>query len=309
MTIEAVHQTGHDRMARLEGEMAQIRGSLGYPGRAEFHRYLMSDPAWVAQSETAVHARFEAAIRRIEPQIDNLFHFKPTARYRIARLDPGLEGGMAFGFYQEPTVGHPDGVYYFNGSNLSERTLATAASLIYHELIPGHHFHIASQKENGLLHPLRQNLLFNAFNEGWAEYTATLAGEIGMYVDPREQYGRLLFDAFLTCRLVVDTGMNALGWSLEQARQYMRAHTIMSEAEISAETVRYSTDIPAQSLAYKIGEIKMLELRMRARATLGDRFDIRDFHDAVLGSGGMPLEVLDWHVNWWLGVQTQGNSR
>src|SRR5260370_10999228 len=160
-------------------------------------------------------------------------------------------------------AGHTDVVYYFNGSNVSERTLATAPAQIFHELISGNHFHVASQKENELLHPLRQNLWFSAFNEGWAEYSATLAGEIGMYTDPCEQYGRLLNDAFLTCRLVVDTGMNALGWSLEEARRYMREHTVMSESEICSETLRYSTDIPAQSLAYKIGEIRMHELRHR----------------------------------------------
>lgn len=300
MSIEAVHRAGHERMAQLEAEMAEFRASAGHSDRDEFHRYLRTDPAWVARSEAEVQARFDAAIRRIEPHIDRLFHFRPTARYRTARLDSKLEGGMTYGYYQMPIAGHPDGVYYFNASNLSERSLATAASLIFHELIPGHHFHTASQRENELLHSLRQNLLFNAFNEGWAEYAATLAREIGAYADAGEQYGRLLNDAFLTSRLVVDTGMNALGWSLEQARQYMREHTVLSEAEIRSETLRYSTDIPAQSLAYKIGEIKMHELRQRARTALGNRFDIRDFHDTVLGSGGMPLEVLDWHVNRWL---------
>jgi uncharacterized protein (DUF885 family) len=308
MTVEAIHRAGHDRMARIQDEMAQIRGDLGYVDRNAFHHFLLSDSAWVAETAEQVQARFDSAIHRIEPEIASLFHFKPVARYRSARLDPTLEGGMTYGYYQEPTAWHPDGVYYFNGSNLSERTLATAPSLIFHELIPGHHFHIASQKENQLLHPLRQSLLFNAFNEGWAEYSATLAGEIGMYADPCERYGRLLFDAFLTTRLVVDTGLNALDWSLEQGRQYMRDHTIMSESEIQSETLRYSTDIPAQSLAYKVGEIKILELRKRARDVLGSHFNIRDFHDAVLGSGGMPLEVLDWHVHSWLTARAQSVS-
>jgi uncharacterized protein (DUF885 family) len=300
ITIDAVHRIGHVHMERVENQMAEIRGSLGYSAREPFHRYLLTDHAWVARSASEVQARFDAAIRRVEPRIDALFHFKPAARYRTARLDPTLEAGMTNGYYQDPIVGHPDGVYYFNGSNLSEQTLATAPSLIFHELIPGHHFHFASQKENGLLHPLRQNLFFNAFNEGWAEYAATLAGELDMYAGPYERYGRLLMDAFVICRLVVDTGMNALGWPLERARAYIRKHTILSESEILSETLRYSTDIPAQGLAYKMGEIKMLELRQQARDTFGDHFDIRDFHDTVLRSGGMPLEVLDWHVNAWL---------
>lgn len=305
MSIDAIHRTGHDRMALLETEMTELRESLGYSDRAEFHRYLVTEPRWVASSPEDVQAHFDKAIHRIEPHIDALFRFRPIARYRTARLDRNLEAGMAAGFYQPPMAGHPDGVYYFNGSNVAERTLAAATSLIYHELVPGHHFHLASQKENALLHPLRQNVSFNAFNEGWAEYAATLAGEIGMYADPCERFGRLLKDAYYTCRLVVDTGMNVLGWSLDQACQYMREHTVMSEAEIRSETLRYSTDIPAQSLAYKLGEVKMRELRERARKALGNDFDIRDFHDVVLGSGGMPLEVLDWHVNCWLRAQNK----
>ncbi len=309
LTIEEVHGAGHERMARVEDEMARIRAALGYADRDEFHHYLRTDPAWVAHSEEQLQARFDGALRRIEPHIDSLFHFKPAARYRAARLDPRLEAGVTYGYYQEPGAGHPDGVYYFNASNLSERTLATAPSLIYHELIPGHHTHCASEVENELLRPLRRDFPFTAFNEGWAEYAATLAGEIGMYADPCERYGRLIFDAFLTCRLVVDTGMNALGWSLQQARQYLRDHTVMSEAEIRSETLRYSTDIPAKQLPYKMGEIKIHGLRERVRTALGDRFDIRDFHDVVLRFGAMPLEVLEWHVDAWLRAQTQADVR
>lgn len=300
MASDAVHRAGVDRMRRIQDEMEEIRGTLGCPDRAAFHRSLLSNTAWIARSQEELQSVFDAAIRRIEPQVDRLFRFKPLAPYGTKRLDSKLERGLTYGYYQWPMVGHPEGTYYFNGSNLAERTLTTAASLIYHELIPGHHFHIASQQENELLHPLRKILLFVAFNEGWAEYAATLAGEIGMYADPHERYGRLSMDAFLTSRLVVDTGMNVLGWSLERARQYLREHTLMSEAEIRSETLRYSTDIPGQSLAYKIGELKMHELRQRAKSALGDKFDIRDFHDVVLGCGGMPLQVLEWHVTRWL---------
>jgi uncharacterized protein (DUF885 family) len=303
MTSDAVHRAGVDRMRQIQAEMEHIRTTLGYADRGAFHRSLLSDPAWIARSQEHLQSCFDAAIRRIEPHVERLFRFKPSAQYSTKRLDAKLEGGLTYGYYQPPMVGHPQGTYYFNGSNLSERTLTTAASLIYHELIPGHHFHIASQQENELLHPLRKRLLFVAFNEGWAEYAATLAGEIGMYEDLREQYGRLSMDAFLTSRLVVDTGMNALGWSLQRARQYLCENTLMSDAEIRSETLRYSTDIPAQSLAYKMGEFKLHELRNLARSTLGGRFDIQNFHDVVLGCGGMPLQVLEWHVNRWLQAQ------
>jgi uncharacterized protein (DUF885 family) len=309
MTVDAVHRKGYERMARIEDEMARIRSALGYADRETFHRYLLTDSQWIGKTATDLVRRFDAAIGRIEPHVGELFRKTPQARYRTERLDPQLESGMTYGHYQEPMAGHPEGVYYFNASNLSEQTLATAAALIFHELIPGHHFHSASQRENELIHPMRHSFFCNAFNEGWAEYAATLAREVGAYEGPVEEYGRLLMDAFLTSRLVVDTGLNALGWSLDEARQYMRAHTIQSEAEIASETLRYSTDIPAQSLSYKIGEDKIMMIRESARSTLGTRFDIRDFHEVVLGSGAMPLQILEWHVRQWTDRETSGVSR
>jgi uncharacterized protein (DUF885 family) len=168
--------------------------------------------------------------------------------------------------------------------------------LLYHELVPGHHLHIATQQENPRLHPFRMHNFVNAFNEGWAEYAATYAGEIGMYEEPEERYGRLVMDAFLTCRLVVDTGMNVLGWSLERARDYMRSHSGMAEAEILTESLRYSCDLPAQALAYKLGDTQILDLRERMRRALGARFEIKEFHAAVLGPGALPMPELAWHV-------------
>jgi uncharacterized protein (DUF885 family) len=184
----------------------------------------------------------------------------------------------------------------FNGPNLSAGPLNNIGALNYHELVPGHHFHLATQNENETLHPLRRKTFINAFNEGWAEYAATLAGEMGMYPKTEEKFGRLMMDAFLTCRLVVDTGMNTLGWSLEQARDYMRENAFMPETEIRSESVRYSCDIPGQALAYKLGDTVLLEARETMRAALGNRFDIRDFHDAVLKPGALPLSVVKENV-------------
>jgi uncharacterized protein (DUF885 family) len=169
------------------------------------------------------------------------------------------------------------------------------AALIYHELVPGHHLHIASQQENDQLHPLSRYSFVNAFNEGWAEYAATVAGELGCYEAPEERYGRCVMEAFLTCRLVVDTGMNVMEWGLEEAREFLRAHSAMSEAEICSETLRYSCDIPAQALAYKLGEPELLRLRaamQTARRARGHDLDVRDFHTAVLANGAMPLPDL-----------------
>ena len=174
--------------------------------------------------------------------------------------------------------------------------------LIYHELIPGHHFHIALQREDEASSEFRKNsaLFYAAFTEGWANYAAGLGIEMGILQQPYDRYGWLLFDAFITNRLVVDTGMNHLGWPLEKARQYMMANTFSSEEETATETLRYSTDMPAQALAYKLGLEKIREIRAAQQAKLGEGFDIRTFHAAVLGSGAMPLPVLEEHVDWYM---------
>jgi len=203
---------------------------------------------------------------------------------------------MTYGYYDAPHEGHAEGIYRFNALNLTRQALFHIGSLTYHELVPGHHLHFATQQENGLLHPFRKYCFVNAFNEGWAEYAALFAGEVGLYELPEERYGRLVMDAFLTCRLVVDTGMNVLGWSLERARDYMRLHSGMTESEILTESVRYSCDIPGQALAYKLGDTYILTLRERMRRGLGARFDLKDFHAAVLESGALPMGDLDWHV-------------
>jgi len=203
---------------------------------------------------------------------------------------------MTFGYYDAPSPMEPTGRYFFNAGNLSQQALANLAPLTYHELVPGHHFHMALQRENGALHPLRRNSFVNAFNEGWAEYAAHVAGELGMYERSEERFGKLVMESFLTTRLVVDTGMNALGWTLEQARDYMRENAFISEAEILTESVRYSCDIPAQALAYKIRDLCLQDLRANMQKALGDRFDVRDFHDAVLGPGALPLRLVEANV-------------
>jgi len=168
--------------------------------------------------------------------------------------------------------------------------------MIAHELIPGHHFQIARQEENESLPMLRRQAFETAYQEGWGEYAAYLGTEMGLYDDPYDRAGRLMMDAMLSTRLVVDTGMNVLGWPRQRAMDYMRKHTMLSETEIATETLRYAADIPAQALAYKIGSLKMIELRALAQRELGSRFDIRQFHEWIIGSGAMPLDVLEEHV-------------
>ena len=301
VTPEELHARGLAEVERIEGEMARLRAKLGFAGtKAEFHAKLRTDPRFLAKTPEEVGERLMAPIRRIEPKVKGFFAVVPQAKYGVERLDPSLEGSLTFGYYREPMPGQPIGAYLYNGSKLSERPLANAAALIFHELVPGHHFQIALQRENAALPAYRREGGGTAFIEGWGEYASDLAGEMGMYEDPYDAYGRLGMDVFLSSRLVVDTGMNALGWSRERAMAFMKEHTLESDTQIASETLRYSTDLPGQALAYKTGSLHLRELRERARRELGDRFDVREFHRVVLLGGAMPLSVLDERVGEWI---------
>ena len=296
LTPGEVHAAGVDRMERLAARKLEIARSAGFADATAFERHIDDDPRWRARTPAELEALFQRAIDRIAPELPARFDVLPHAGAGASALPAEVSGSMTFGYYEQPSPAHSRGTYYFNAVNLAQRALPNVAALTYHELMPGHHLHIATQIENRALPELRQRTLINAFNEGWAEYAATLAGEMGMYPTPEERYGRLMMEAFVTCRLVVDTGMNATGWSLERARAYMLEHSGMSEAEIESETVRYSCDIPAQSLAYKLGDDYFVDLREEMRARLGDRFDIRDFHAAAVSGGSLPLPVVAENV-------------
>ena len=304
VTPEEVHRRGLEEVARLEARMAEIRRQVGFQGsQREFNDKLRTDPRFLAKTPEEVGERLMAPIRKIEPLIGKYFLRTPKAPYGVKRLDPALEGSMTFGFYQQPMPADPSGSYLFNGSKLDQRPLAGAAALIYHELLPGHHFQIALQLENESLPQLRQNLYHTAFVEGWAEYASELGIEMGLYDDPYALYGRLAMDMFLSNRLVVDTGMNALGWPRSRAVEFMRDRLLETDVQIESETLRYSTSIPGQALAYKMGSSKIWELRRRAERELGAKFDLRGFHEAVLGHGSLPLSVLERHIDWWIAQQ------
>ena len=297
LTPAQVHEEGVQRVAAVRAAMAKLLGEIGFVGSPEdYLAHVNQDPEWRAEGAEGVANVFRRYIDRIAPYIDEYFRFKPLASHDVAALPASLAGSMTFGYYDPSSKEKPVGRYMFNAENLGRNALSNIAALNYHELVPGHHLHFASQRENEALHPVRAYAFFNAFNEGWAEYAATLAGEMGMYHAPEERFGRLIMDAFLTCRLVVDTGMNALGWSLEQARDYMRANAFMPESEVKSESIRYSCDMPGQSLAYKLGEHFLMEQREAMRSKLGNRFDIRDFHDAVLKPGALPLALVSRNV-------------
>jgi len=300
LTPEEVHAIGLREVDRLEREQARVRQQLGFRGtEAQFKEFLRTDPRFMATTSDALRVRFLAFANDINPKLDRLFTTLPQTPFDVRRLDPALEGSMTYGYYERPRPDAQIGIYHFNGSKLEQRSWLQAESLIYHELVPGHHFQIAAQKDNSELHPVRRNLLPTAFTEGWASYASTLGRELGQYQDPYSRYGYLSMEMMGSVRLVVDTGMNSLKWSRARAMDYMKEHAL-SEAGIDTETLRYSADIPAQALAYQMGEIKILQLRTRAQQALGKKFDIRRFHQAVLGSGALPLTVLEKHVDWFI---------
>ncbi|MBP0452278.1 DUF885 domain-containing protein [Kitasatospora sp. RG8] len=291
---ERLHELGREQCRELAERMREVRAALGFPGAEDgFHERLRTEPRLYARTPEEVEARYRAHLDRLAPLLPQWFAVLPAAPYGLARLDPALEAGMTFGYYEPPTPASPVGRYRYNGSDLERRSLLGSASLIYHELAPGHHFHLARQAENRGLPQLRREVAgFGAFNEGWAEYAAGLGWEAGLYDDPWDAYGRLAQERFTAQRLVVDTGLNLGTMSLAQAREFMRANTTEADRQIDSDLLRYATDLPGQALSYRAGFLEFGRLRARAEAGPGAGFDVRAFHEAVLGGGGLPFPAL-----------------
>ena len=302
ITPEAIHALALAAMDTLEARMKAVRDSLGFRGtKAEFHEQLRRDPRFYVSTPDSVGRRLMSYAERIEPVLGRAFSRRPKAPYGVRRLDPALEPSMTYGYYNWPIGDDPKGYYNFNGSDLDERSLLVIGAISFHELVPGHHFQILLQRENEALPAFRRRAYYAGYNEGWGEYSSSVvAAELGMYRDAYEVYGRLVFDAFFIARLVVDTGMNFYGWPRSKAMAYMKDHTLESDVQINSETLRYSTRTPAQALAYRMGRETFVRLRGEAERALGSRFDPRRFHDAVLMSGALPLNVLERHVDWWI---------
>jgi len=298
---EDVFQIGLELIDVIHTRMADIRSSVGFDGSLEdFHEILRTDPRFFPTTPEEVGRRLKTAADAMYARTDTLFLRGPEAAYGVRRLDPALEAALTYGYYDPPTATEPVGYYNYNGAKLDERSWLNLESVAYHELIPGHHFHFASQLENEELNDLRNHSLHGAYTEGWGVYASNLGLEAGLFEDPYSLYGHYILESFLAARLVVDPGMNYMEWPLERARQFMRSYTVESVTQINSETLRYSTDLPGQALAYQMGRRKLDELRLKAETALGDRFDVRRFHDAVLSAGSLPMAVLEQHIDWFI---------
>ena len=306
-TPEAVHERGLALVAEMEAAMLELQGQTGFEGSAQaFRDELRTDPAYFPKSSDEVAERLMAAAEDMEEVVDRYFVTRPRAEYGVRGLLPALRGSQTYRIYRPATPGDPVGRYRYSGSRLDERSWLNLRGVSLHELVPGHHFHIARQSENQDLPDYRRNSWHTAYTEGWGSYSSYLGLEAGIYDgDPLSAYGMYSLEVFLATRLVVDTGMNALGWTLEQGREFMRQHTLESPTQIATESLRYAADMPGQALAYQMGKLAILDLRRHAEEQLGDRFDLRAFHEALLEHGSLPMEVLRSHVDWWIEQQRQ----
>ena len=273
VTPEEVHEAGLLEIGRIVRGMRRVRADLGFSGdHRAFAEMARKRPSFRPKDAEEMEQRLLAHVALIEEKVPQLFHGGPRAPYGVARLAPELERGLTYGRYHPPSASEPRGIYYFNGKDASRRSLLTSRSLMLHELVPGHHFQVASAYENPELHPYVRETMDSAYTEGWAEYAASLGEEVGLYDEIWQRYGRLASEAFLASRLVVDTGMNHLRWSRREAIAYMSNWTLEDRGQLETETLRYSVDIPGQALSYKMGSLTFLRLREKAKRELGDAF-------------------------------------
>jgi len=304
MTPEEIHQVGLDEVARIHGEMHGVMEEVGFEGDLkEFFEYMNSDPQFFFEEREQFIQGYRDMSDHIAELSTELFEIFPKTGFEVRAVEPFREKSAAGGSYQ---AGTPDGtragIFYANAYDLSARPNWAMESLFLHEAIPGHHFQIMIQRENEDLPDFRRFGRFTAFSEGWGLYAESLGKEIGVYTDPYQYFGGLNAELWRSIRLVVDTGIHAKGWSRQQVLDYMYENSAVAEARAVSEAERFMA-IPGQALAYKIGQLKIREIRDNAEARLGDQFDVKAFHTEVLRDGPMPLSMLETKIDRWIDTQ------
>ena len=301
MTPAEIHRTGLGEVARIQREMAGVAAQMGHPGPLpDFFAHLRSDPAYHPKTPDDLANGYATIARAVDAQIPRFFAHVPREKLVIAPYPAYRARYEAGASYDDGAPdGNRPGTFWFNTWDLPSRFLTGMTTLYLHEGVPGHHFQISLAQENTALPDFQRFGGNNAFVEGWALYAETLGTPMGLYDDPAQHWGNLDDEMLRAMRLVVDTGIHAQGWSRDQAVAYMLANSGMGRSDVEAEVDRYIAD-PAQALSYKIGAMTIQRLRARAEAALGPRFDIRAFHDQVLGSGVLPLPVLSAKIDGWI---------
>lgn len=304
LTPKEIHEIGLSEVARIENEMRVVMKKTGFEGDlAKFGQFLRTDPKFFFTEPDGLLAGYRDICKRADPELPKLFGKLPRMTYGVKAVPEYSALSKPTAYYEGGSIeaGRP-GYFVANTSKLDSRPKWEMTALALHEAVPGHHLQIALAQEMEEKHELLRERFYTAYVEGWGLYAESLGTEMGMYKDPYDDFGRLTYEIWRAVRLVVDTGLHSMGWTREQAIAYFREHTAKSDHDIAVEVDRYLV-WPGQALAYKIGELKILELRHRAKKELGKKFDIRKFHDALLAEGALPLDVLDERITAWIAEQ------
>jgi uncharacterized protein (DUF885 family) len=300
LTPDQIHTIGLNEVTRITAEMTTLAHKAGFKDLASFRKSINKDPKWVPTSGEQILDDYRRYIAQMQPKLPQLFTFIPGSPVTVEAI-PAFQAATATHYSTGTPDGKRPGRVVVATSDFAHRTLLEDEAVAYHEGIPGHHMQLSVQQQLKGLPKFRLHTGFSAYTEGWALYAEQLGKEVGFYQDPVSDYGRLNSELFRAVRLVVDTGIHAQGWSRDQVVDYMRKNDL-NEPLIQSETDRYIA-WPAQACSYKLGQLKIIELRERAKKELGPRFDIRTFHDEILSGGSLPLDMLDARVTQWIAVQ------
>jgi prolyl oligopeptidase len=309
MTPDEVHRLGLTEVKRIRGEMQLIIDELEFDGSfTDFLNFLRTDSRFYYDTPEALFDGYLAVAKRIDPELVKLFGKLPRMPYGLRPIPDNIAPDTTTAYYNRPAAdGSRPGYYYVNLYRPEVRPKYEMEVLSVHEAVPGHHLQIALQMELEGMPDFRKYSGFTAFTEGWGLYSESLGYELGLYKDPYSKFGALTYDMWRAVRLVVDTGMHYKGWTRQQAIDFFKDNAAKTEADIVNEIDRYIS-WPGQALAYKIGQLKMLQLRHEAEQALGDDFDIKAFHDALLGGGALPMQVLETSMNRWLADELARNN-
>jgi len=308
MTADEIHQLGLKEVARILEEMEKVKTQVGFKGDIKsFFNFVRENKELMPYTKPQeILDNFNAIHDKMKPQIAKLFDVKPKTPFEVRRTEAFREASASAEYNQGSLDGTRPGIFYTPIPDAKTYNVFSDEALFLHEAIPGHHYQISLTQENEELPAFRKTLWYSAYGEGWALYTESLGKELGLYTDPYQYFGMLGMEMHRAIRLVVDTGLHAKGWTREQAIQYSLDNEAESEGSIIAEIERYMAN-PGQALSYKIGQLKIRELRSKAETALGNKFDIREFHNQVLSTGCIPLQLLEDKINVW--IQKRSNAK